>query len=115
VTRRHVHTLALSAAVAALAGCEKLTRERFEMIRVQMDAKADVEKLIGPADYKLPSQWHYERDDQHLVVRIDFDNKGVVARKQWIDAMHADWKDSQPPDEIPVRESTTIETHQSDE
>jgi hypothetical protein len=115
MTRKAKAGVLLLGLAGLLGGCDKLKRERFEMIRVQVDAKGDVEKLIGPPDYKLPAQWHYERDDQHLIVRVDFDDNGVVTRKQWIDAMAARWDDSQSPDKQPASESTTIKTRKTDD
>jgi hypothetical protein len=99
--RRRGVILALAVLVAALAGCDKLTREHFDQIRVRQDAQADVVRLIGPPDFKLPGQWHYEREDRHLIVRVDFDPAGIVTRKQWVDAMTSTWVDSAAQHAVP--------------
>ena len=93
-----------------LTGCDPLTRERYEMITLNVDQQFDVEKMIGPPDYKLPGQWHYERVDKHLNVKIEFDENGVVTRKEWIDALAETWEDTQQPGDEPTYETTEIRT-----
>ena len=89
-------------------GCDQLTREHYEMITVNVDKEFDVDKMIGEPDSKISGLWLYEREDKHLVVKIEFDNEGVVTRKEWIDAMSGTWDDSKDPGDDTVYESTTI-------
>lgn len=93
-----------------LAGCDPLTRERYEMITLNVDTDFDVEKMIGPPDHKLPGQWHYERTDKHLIVKVEFDDNGVVTRKEWIDALAGTWEDTEDPGDEPSYETTVIRT-----
>jgi hypothetical protein len=82
--------------VLFLGGCaDKLTRSRFEMIEVHVSDKDDVARTLGDPSRQLDDQWHYERVDKHLNVIIEFDDGGVVIRKQWIDAMAEEWEDTE--------------------
>ncbi len=101
-------TVLAGAVLLAMTGCDKLTRSRYELIRVQIDTKDDVERLIGDPTHALPTRWHYERMDKHLEVFVDFNEDDIVTRKQWIDAGAAEWDDSAPPTDEPVYERTTI-------
>lgn len=94
-------------ALVALTGCDKLTRNHFELIQQGVDDKEDVERTLGRPDHVMGQAWHYERVDQHLNVQIDFDEQGVVSRKQWIDANTGDWIDTAPP---PADQSTSEST-----
>ena len=93
-----------------LCGCaDKLTRERYEMIEVDVSSKVDVEYTLGEPTSRLSDQWHYERPDKHLNVFIHFNDQDVVARKQWIDATSPEWDDTDTPDpDRSSQESTTI-------
>ena len=93
-------------AAVALCGCDQLTRSHYEMIIVNQSTTLDVEKTLGEADYKLPDQWHYERVDDHRNVIIDFNDDGVVTRKQWVE--EGEWDDTQKPDDDDTYESTEI-------
>lgn len=111
-TRRNwIWAPAIGAALVALAGCDQLTHEHYNMITVNVDREMDVAKMIGDPDDKLPGQWHYDRPDKHLHVIIDFSDEGVVVRKQWIDAAGENWEDTReaPGDESDY-ESTEYRT-----
>jgi len=73
---------------------DKLTHERFSMIRERVSTRTDVEMALGEPTGNLGSQWLYARPSKHLTVLIDYDESGKVARKQWIDAMAPVWEDS---------------------
>jgi len=89
---------ALCFAVVLLTGCEtkdKLVHSNYDRIRLNATSQDEVKDLIGDPDNKLGDLWMYNRPDAHLTVMIDFDEKGQVTRKQWIDAMNDDpWTDS---------------------
>jgi hypothetical protein len=89
-------------------GCDRLTRSHFDMITTNVDAEMDVEKLLGPPNDKVQNQWVYERPEKHLHVLLDFNDNGVVTRKQWVDGSAEEWSDSSPPDPTIIRERTTI-------
>ncbi|HEV8261141.1 MAG TPA: hypothetical protein VGM03_14480 [Phycisphaerae bacterium] len=99
----------IGTALLLLVGCDKLTRNHFEMIQQGVSDKDDVERTIGKPDHVLDDQWHYERVDKHLNVQVDFDERGLVSRKQWIDATTGEWSDTTtPPADQSTRESTRI-------
>ena len=94
-----------------LTGCQdKLTHENFGQIRQNVSTRPIVTGLIGEPDDRLVNRWSYERPDKHLFVFIDFDEDGYVSRKQWIDAMSAEWEDTKPMEgDQDSRESTRID------
>jgi outer membrane protein assembly factor BamE (lipoprotein component of BamABCDE complex) len=106
--RTLICTLAL-AALALLTGCEqKFTRERFEMIRVGTDSRADVRILIGEPTTDLREQWIYnDLDEDHSAI-IYFDGQGYVTGKEWTDAVTSGWLGhhprQEPPPEDEIRE-----------
>ena len=89
-------------------GCDPLTRNRFDMMKVDVADEADVRATIGEPTLVLPGQWHFERPERHLNVLIDFNDQGVVSRKQWINTLSNEWFDSQPPQEETTGESIRI-------
>ncbi len=98
------------ALILSMTGCDSLTRDRFELINVQTSTNVDVRYTLGEPSNRQDGTWHYERPTRHLNVIIDFDNEGVVARKQWIEANTGEWLDSKEPDKKTVRETTIIRT-----
>jgi len=104
--------LAIGVSVAMLSGCDNLTRERYEMITVNVDREMDVAKMIGDPDYRMPEKWHYERVDKHLNVFIHFNDGGTVVRKEWIDTLNDTWEDTKDPGDDPSYESTEIRKSQ---
>lgn len=85
--------------VGVLSGCEnKLTRQNFEMIQLGSSTKLEVKNTLG--ENKLvrenSEQFEWEDEDQSLTVLIDFDERGHVSRKQWIDADSNVWDDTKP-------------------
>ncbi|MFH0980608.1 MAG: hypothetical protein V2A79_03600 [Planctomycetota bacterium] len=107
-TRWMTGVILAAGTVAAVGGCDKLTRNHYEMIQQSVSTTDDVARTIGDPSDKLPGQWHYEREDKHLNVIIDFNDQGVVVRKQWIDAMAPEWEDTEKPGETDKYESTQI-------
>ena len=104
--------MGLAVAMALLlTGCQdKLTHENFGQIRQNVSTRPIVTGLIGEPDDRLANRWSYERPDKHLFVFIDFDEDGYVSRKQWIDAMSAEWEDTKPMEgDQDFRESTRID------
>jgi hypothetical protein len=95
-------------ALGLLVGCDKLTRNHYEMLEQNVSTTDDVQRTIGHPDYKLEGQWHYERVDKHLNVFIDFNENGVVVRKQWIDTGEREWEDTEKPGDTDKFEKTTI-------
>ena|GEM_PF-3185298 len=97
-------------AVLVVGGCDKLTRNHYDMIVQDVSTTDDVARTIGDPSYEVPGQWHYERVDKHLNVIIGFNEGGVVVRKQWIDTGEGVWEDTEQPGETDAHESTTIRT-----
>ena len=98
--------VATVAILLALAGCQdKLAHERFSQIQVHGSTRGEVTALIGEPDDDLGDQWLYQRPDKHLTVLVDFDERGLVSRKQWIDADAELWEDTESP--APARPSSS--------
>lgn len=91
-----------------LGGCDKLTRNHYEMIVLNVSTTDDVSRTIGSPNIKMDDQWHYERVDKHLNVIIHFNDQSVVVRKQWIDAPKMEWDDTEKPGDSDNYESTNI-------
>jgi hypothetical protein len=81
-----------------ITGCssDPLAYDNFRQIRVDASRQWEVEEIIGEPSQKLGDQWLYERPSKHLTALIEFNDDGVVTRKQWIDAMSGVWDDSEP-------------------
>ena len=89
----------LGMALAAFAtGCQsppdRLVFDNYTLVRQNASTQADVAALLGEPAHRLGDMWMYERPDRHLVVMIDFNDKGKVDRKQWVDAGEEYWDDS---------------------
>lgn len=112
-SHRHV-LLALPALLALLAGCQsKLTRDRFEMIQVDVDQREDVRHILGEPTRDFGDQWLYDDLDRHVSAIIYFNDAGRVAGKEWTDAVSGSWEgrnpnlDEPPPGEVRERRKTT--------
>lgn len=82
---------------AVLPGCQDPLRHRnFDHIQVNASTQGEVARIIGEPSQKVENQWLYERPAKHLTALVDFDESGVVTRKQWIDGTNAVWEDSEP-------------------
>jgi len=94
-----------------LLGCDQLTRERFDLVRIGHAQRFDVEQMLGQASYpEIDNMWHYERVERHLNALIYFDEAGRVCRKEWHDSLAGVHYDSAEPwdDDAAVYESTTV-------
>ncbi len=95
-----VKTVGRSICVAmgfALWGCaapDRVVYRNYTQIRTQLHTQDDVEAILGEPDQKLGDRWMYERPDQHLIVFVEFDEKGRVTRTQWVDALSESWDDT---------------------
>ncbi len=69
-TKRCLAFMLPAAGLILAAGCDKLTRNHFDMIQLGVHDRYDVEKHIGDADDQLADLWSYERVDKHLNVFI---------------------------------------------
>lgn len=88
----------------ALTGCErKFTRERFEMIQVNVDDREDVRQILGKPAGELDDQWLYDDLDRHYSAIIYFDDNGRVQGKEWMDATTGDWEGRNPNANEPPR------------
>ena len=105
------------AGLAALAvGCEKLTHERFQMIREGASTQLDVQKTLREPDRKVDDLWNWTKHDRQITCNVYFDSRGVVARKEWIDARKGIWEgaapgvqeSAEPSQPRPAEEKTTI-------
>ncbi len=89
---------AAAALAALLTGCQadqdRLVHDNYMQIRQDLSTQAEVQRIMGEPDRRLARQWLYERPEKHLIVLVDFDETGLVTRKQWIDAAGEFWDDS---------------------
>ena len=96
-TFRTLARASVAAVAALLTGCQdKLSHKNFELIQQGFSTQHEVTQLIGDPDEAAANRWMYERPDKHLFAFVDFDEEGVVARKQWVDAKEAVWEDTRP-------------------
>jgi len=87
------------AAAGALAfGCaeNKFTRANFDTIVEGRSSKEEVKLTLGDKYDDLGDQWTYEDESKHITAFIYFDERGMVRRKQWIDARAGTWEGSAP-------------------
>lgn len=84
--------------VLLAAGCQgkqdRLIYENFQRVQVRISDRVDVTRSIGQPDHELGNEWLYVRSEDHLVVRVEFDESGRVTRTHWIDAKSETWEDS---------------------
>ncbi|MEW6250551.1 MAG: hypothetical protein AB1716_07875 [Planctomycetota bacterium] len=100
------------AGVVLLAGCHRhFTRERFELIRENVDTREDVREMLGKPTAQLGEQWIYDDVKRNQTARIHFDEQGRVTAKEWIDARAGTWEGRDPNAPAPppgeVRERST--------
>jgi len=90
--------VAVGACMFLFQGCnanpDRLVYDNYALIRPHVSTQEDVASLLGEPDQRLGDKWMYERPDKHLNAFVDFDERGRVTRKQWIDAMGNMWDDS---------------------
>jgi len=85
-------------AALVIGGCappDRLAYDNYTQVRTTVSTEADVAAILGEPDQKMADTWIYQRPDKHLVVMIEFDDKGKVSRTQWIDAMGETWHDTE--------------------
>jgi hypothetical protein len=91
--RKPTRLLLLTPGLILLAGCaNKLTRERFDMIRVELDGKEDVRLILGDPKADFGDEWMYDDLDRHVSAIVFFDDRGKVAGKEWMDARSSAWE-----------------------
>lgn len=92
----HLSLFTLVAVSTLLVGCQqKFTRDRFEMIKADVDQKYDVEQILGEPEFRVPGEWYYENQEDHYAARIFFEGDTVVG-KEWMDARSGEWDGSHP-------------------
>jgi hypothetical protein len=92
--RKTTIACAAFAALIGLGGCaeNKLTRQNFDMIREGQSTKMEVEMTLGE-EYAVrgANEWEYEDWDRSISAKIEFDENGVVANKEWRDGGSGEW------------------------
>jgi outer membrane protein assembly factor BamE (lipoprotein component of BamABCDE complex) len=97
--------------LSVLAGCHNrhFTRDRFEMIQVGVDNRADVRQILGKPTSNLNDQWQYDDLKRHHSAVVHFDADGRVSAKEWMNPKTGEWEGHNPnanePPEGEVRES----------
>jgi hypothetical protein len=89
--------LVVYAGVAA-AGCaeNKMTRQRFDMIKEGMSTQDEVRQTLGDKYTALGNQWEYEDERKDVHATIHFDPKGVVTKKEWMNGRTGEWSGAAP-------------------
>jgi len=81
-----------------LGGCQatpdKVMHRNFAQIHENASMRTEVSALLGSPQHTIGDTWMYTRPEQHLTVIIDFDAKGQVVRKQWVDGETGHWEDT---------------------
>lgn len=94
---RNLFVLSLSVLTVGSFGCQsrdRLNVESFNQVNQHSTTQDDVVAMLGEPNHRLPGLWIYSRPNQHLYVKIEFDDAGRVTRKEWIDGTAEVWKDS---------------------
>lgn len=93
--------------VAWLAGCSKLTYERWSTLTTQ-SLKADVEETLGPPNVvKHDDEWMYQDTDRQITVRVEFAPDGTVAYSEWLDPVYGHHEMGQPVGGEAIRQEET--------
>lgn len=103
------NTILLAAFTLLLVGCErKFTRDRFDMIKVGVDERYDVAKILGDptTTFSDSDQWFYEDEDDHYQALIHFSDDGKVAGKQWMDGNSGEFSGDNPHADRPPQGQT---------
>ncbi|HUN81257.1 MAG TPA: hypothetical protein VMV81_07070 [Phycisphaerae bacterium] len=81
-----------------LAGCaeNKMTRQRFDMIKEGTSNQDEVRQTLGDPHAKMGNQWEYEDEHKNLHATVHFDDRGVVMRKEWMDGKTGEWSGAAP-------------------
>jgi hypothetical protein len=97
-----------------LGGCQrKFTKDRYEMIQINVDTREDVRHILGKPTSDLSDQWFYDNLDRHYSAVIFFDEEGRVRGKEWMDAATGKWEGRNPeaaeppPGEVRERQKKT--------
>lgn len=100
--QRYSRMLLSGAAALVMAllavGCQSkgpTFRSGYDQVRQGSTSEADVVAMLGQPDHKLPGLWIYQRPEEHLYVKIEFDDAGRVKRKEWIDGVTGSWEDTE--------------------
>jgi hypothetical protein len=78
-------------------GCrtpDRLTHDNFNHLRQSTSTEADVIAELGEPDHRMPGLWIYQRPEEHVYVKIEFDESGRMTRKEWIDGVTGNWEDT---------------------
>ena len=81
-----------------LAGCaeNKMTRQRFDMIKEGVSSQDEVRQTLGEPYARVGNQWDFEDEHKNLHATVHFDGRGVVTRKEWMDGKSGEWSGAAP-------------------
>jgi hypothetical protein len=88
----------LGAVTFVAIGCSEnlVTRHHYDMIVKDKSTRLEVEKTLGDTYVDRGDHWEYDEEDRHLSVVFYFNDKGLVTRKEWIDASTGEWDGAAP-------------------
>ncbi len=83
---KHALMLSLAAGMvlAVCTGCQKFTKQRYEMVYLGMPQQ-EVEMSLGEPAAKFSDSWSYLHEDPFYKAVIKFDADGKVIDKAWYD------------------------------
>lgn len=110
--RKTVVCVLVPAAVGLLAGCAKLTFERWETLTLQ-SSKMEVETVLGtPNQYRKDNAWMYHDPDKQITCKVEFAGGDQMTYSQWVDPEHGRHEKGKP--EIETGNLINRETRKTD-
>ena len=81
-----------------VAGCaeNKMTRQRFDMLREGVSTQDEVRNTLGDKYTQMGNQWEFEDEHKNVHATVHFDARGVVTRKEWMDGRSGEWSGAAP-------------------
>ncbi len=91
-------------AVSFIAGCNKFTRSRYELVHPGM-SELEVKTLLGKPYHKFSDSWTFINDEPYYRAKIAFEN-GKVIDKAWADFDHG--IDDDPDGKKPIGDTPSV-------
>ncbi|MFQ6049133.1 MAG: hypothetical protein ACE5K7_07200, partial [Phycisphaerae bacterium] len=63
-------------------------------IREGVSTKSEVEQTLGRPDRQFADMWNWVDHDRGITCNVYFDPRGVVTKKEWVDARRGIWEGS---------------------
>lgn len=87
----------LAAAALVLTGCAtRMNKHNFDIIRVGVEKREDVARILGAPDAELQNVWLYDDHNHRVAAQIIFDEDDFVISKEWMTADAGEWSEDSP-------------------